>query len=220
MEKIRILLADDHAVLRAGLRMLLNSQSEMEVVGEASDGEGAVARSLDLKPDIVLMDLSMPGIGGIEAARRIKEALPETRVLVLTMYDDEEYLNQVLRAGASGYVLKKAADTELLSAIRAVHRGEVFLYPSLAKMLVQQVLHKDQAAKHDKDGYDVLSAREKEVLRLVALGHTNQQIAELLVVSVKTVETHKSRIMDKLNLKNRSELVRYAIERGLIDLNK
>jgi len=218
MEKIRILLADDHAVLRAGLRMLLNSQSEMEVVGEAADGDSAVARSLELKPDVVLMDLSMPGIGGIEATRCIREALPGTKVLILTMYDDEGYLNQVLRAGASGYVLKKAADTELLSAIRAVQSGEVFLYPSMAKMLVKQVLHRDQASRSDKGNYDVLSNREKEVLRLVALGHTNQQIANTLVLSAKTVETHRSRIMDKLKLRSRSELVRYAIERGLVDI--
>lgn len=218
MNKIRLFLADDHAVLRAGLRMLLDSQPDMCVVGEASDGEETVQACRDVQPDVVLMDISMPGINGIEATRALHRECPKARILVLTMHDDEAYLKQVLQAGGAGYVLKKAADTELLSAIRAVHRGEVFLYPSMAKVLVEELMQARPALRPGgtHEATPNLSEREREVLRLIALGHTNQEIADTLYLSVKTVETHKARIMTKLGTRSRSELVRYAMQHGLV----
>ena len=218
MNKIRLALIDDHAVLRAGLRMLLDSQTDMHVVGDAADGEEALRVCRELHPDVVLMDISMPGLGGIEATKILKRECPQIKVLVLTMHEDEAYFNQVLRAGGSGYVLKRAADTELLSAIRAVHRGDVFLHPSVAKVLVEQMLQTQGPVqpRGTRETASGLSEREKEVLRLIALGHTNQEIADVLYLSVKTVETHKARIMIKLGTRTRSELVRYAMQHNLI----
>jgi two-component system response regulator NreC len=217
MDKIRLLLADDHAVLRSGLRLLLNAEPDMEVVGEAGDGTEALERSLELHPDVVLMDITMGGMSGLAATRVIKDRLPQTKVLVLTMHDDEEYLRQMMEAGATGYVVKRAADTELAVAIRAVHRGEVFVYPSLTKVLLGDLVRKPGEERSQRDSYDLLSAREKEVLRLVALGHTNKQIASELYLSVKTIETYRGRMMRKLGLKSRAGLVRYALGRGLLD---
>lgn len=218
MSKMRLILVDDHAVLRAGLRMLLDSQPDMRVVGEAADGEEALRTCRELRPDVVLMDISLPGLNGIEATKVLRRECPQIRVLVLTMHDDEAYFKQVLQAGSSGYVLKKAADTELLSAIRAVHRGEVFLYPSMAKVLVEELLQARPSAPPGgaREAPTSLSEREKEVLRLIALGHTNQEIADVLYLSVKTVETHKARIMTKLGTRSRSELVRYAMQLNLV----
>lgn len=218
MNKVKILLADDHAVLRAGLRALLNNQMDMEVIGEAGDGREAVVQARQLSPNVVLMDIGMPGINGLDATRLVKQASPDTKVLILSMYDDESYLRQVLRAGASGYVLKKAADVELLSAIRAVNRGEVYIYPSLAMVLVNELLGKDTSRERHQGNVaqENLSPREEEVLRLVARGYTNQQVADKLVLSVKTVETYKGRIMEKLKLNGRAQLVRYAMEKGLM----
>ncbi|MFQ6015781.1 MAG: response regulator [Anaerolineae bacterium] len=222
---IRVLLADDHAVLRAGLHLLLNAQPDMEVVGEAVNSQEAIEKAQQLQPDVVLLDITMPGTStgsveprsGLEAVREIRERAPEVKVLILTMHDDEGYLRQALKAGAWGYVPKKAADTELLSAIHAVQRGEIFIYPSLTKGLVEDLLPKEVEDRTEGlDGYDLLSQREKEVLRLVALGHTNQQIADMLFISVKTVETYRARVMEKLDLHNRAELVRYAIQKGLL----
>lgn len=218
-ERIRLLVADDHAVLRAGLRALLGAEADMVVVGEAANGEEAVARARALVPDVILMDLSLPGMDGFEATRRVKEALPGVRVLILTMYEDDGYLAKALEAGAAGYVPKKAVDIELLSAIRAVHRGDAYLHPSLAQGVVDGFLSKRRLTlsplpEEERQG-DPLSRREREVLRLIAIGYTNQEIADTLLVSVKTVETHKARLMSKLNLRRRSELVRYALEEGL-----
>lgn len=214
--KIRVLLADDHAVLRAGLRMLINAQPDMEVAGEASSGEEALRLARELTPDLVLMDISMPGAGGIEATAQIRRDCPKVRVLALTMHDDPAYLRSVLAAGGSGYVLKRAADTELLSAIRITHRGETYLAPSLAGAVVQEVLgRKAKKGEGDVPG-DTLSEREREVLRLVAQGHTNQQVADRLALSVKTVETYRARLMEKLGLKSRADLVRYALSTGLL----
>ena len=210
--RIRILLADDHAVLRAGLRLLLSAQADLEVVGEAAEGAEALRLARSLMPDVVVMDIGMPGVSGIDATARIRRELPPTKVLILSMHDDQGYLRQALRAGASGYVLKKAADTELLVAIRAAARGEVFLDPSLAKGLVEDVI---QPKVHSSEP-PALSEREREVLRLLAHGHTNQQVADRLFIGVKSVETYKSRLMEKLGLKGRAELVRYALERGLL----
>jgi len=217
MSKIRLLLADDHTVLRAGLRMLLDAEQDMQVVGEAGDGAEAVERALELKPDVVLMDISMGGMNGLQATRVIRERVPQTKVLVLTMHDDEEYLRQTLEAGATGYVLKRAADAELAVAIRAVHRGEVFLYPSFTKALLGNLVAKSGGKQPGHpDSHGLLSEREKQVLRLVALGHTNAQIARQLFLSVKTVETYRARIMDKLQFRGRAALVRYALKKGLL----
>ncbi len=215
MEPIKILIADDHAVLRSGLRLLLNAQPDFEVVGEASTGEETVERAMSLQPDVLLLDIAMPDLNGLEAARRIRQQAPDLRIIVLTMYDDEAYLRQFLEMGAAGYVLKKAADTELAAAIRAVHRGESFVYPSLMGRLIDSYLKQPSlpATTEDNDG---LSPREVDVLRLVALGYTNQQIADELCIGVSTVETHRTRIMEKLGLRGRAQLVRYALARGLV----
>lgn len=217
MEKIRLLLADDHSVLRAGLRHLLNAQPDMEVVGEAADGLEAVQAAAELAPDVVLMDLSMPGIGGIDATRRIKAALPATKVLVLTMHDDSGYLREAMAAGASGLVLKQAADTELLSAIRTVHAGRamVFAGPSFEPAQGGLPWPRERAETDRRKGLALLSEREKDVVRLLALGHTNQEIGAMLFISVKTVDSHRSRIMEKLGLSRRADLVRFAVENGL-----
>jgi two-component system, NarL family, response regulator NreC len=210
--RIRILLTDDHTVLRSGLRALLSAQPDMEVAGEAAEGSEALRLAQAIRPDVVVMDIGMPGVGGIDATARIRRELPATKVLILSMHDDQGYLRQALRAGASGYVLKKAADTELLAAIRAAARGEVFLDPSLAKGLVEDVV----LPKAQERESPTLSEREREVLRLLARGHTNQQVADRLCIGVKSVETYKARLMDKLGLKGRAELVRYALKHGLL----
>ncbi|MBI2915091.1 MAG: response regulator transcription factor [Firmicutes bacterium] len=219
MPMLRLLVVDDHAVFRAGLAMLLNAQPDLEVVGEAADGNQAIEKVREQKPDLVLMDLTMPSMDGIEATRRIKEVSPDTKILVLSMHEDEEYLLQVLKHGAAGYVAKKAADTELISAIHAVHRGEIFLHSSVTRAVLRGYLQdeRDPAKKRATDGGTVsLSDREREVLRLIALGHTNQEIADMLLLSVKTVETHKARIKVKLGVERRSDLVRYAMKVNLI----
>jgi len=210
--RIRILLADDHTVLRSGLRALLSAQADLEVAGEAADGAEALRLAQTIKPDVVVMDIGMPGVSGIDATARIRRELPSTKVLILSMHDDQGYLRQALRAGASGYVLKKAADTELLAAIRAAARGEVFLDPSLAKGFVEDAV----LPKTQEPDIPMLSDREREVLHLLARGHTNQQVADRLCIGVKSVETYKARLMEKLGLKGRAELVRYALTHGLL----
>jgi two-component system response regulator NreC len=190
----------------------------MEVVGEAVDGATAVERALELRPDVVIMDITMEGVGGQAATREIRKRIPETKVLVLTIHDNEEYLRQMLEAGATGYVLKQAADTELAVAIRAVHRGEIYIYPSFTRVLLGDLAQDIEPERYsDRDTYELLSQREKQVLRLVALGHTNRQIADQLFLSVKTIEAYRARLMQKLHLKGRSALVRYALRRGLLD---
>lgn len=217
MTKIRILLADDHAILRAGLRSLLNAQSDMEVVGEAGTGEEAVHVAGAVQPDIVLMDISMGGAGGVAATRQVLQLCPTARVLMLTMHDDAAYVQQALDAGAAGYVLKRAADSELLAGIRAVHRGDTFLYPSVARVLVDDYLRMKKTGETvSSQSSDLLSPREREVLVLIAQGYSNHEIAERLTLSVKTVETHKSRIQEKLSLHTRAELVRYAMQKGML----
>ena len=217
MEKLRILLADDHAVVRAGLRMIIGNQPDMEVVGEAADGREAIQQAERLRPDVVVLDLTMPGLGGLQALGVIREKAPGAKILVLTMHDDEGYLRQVLGAGGSGYVVKKAADMELLAAIRAVKRGEVYIHSSLTKPLVEGIL--DRRLEREagaSDRFEDLSEREKEVLHLLARGYTNQQIADALFLSVKTIETYRARLMEKLELRTRAELVRYALQKGLL----
>jgi two-component system response regulator NreC len=214
--KIRVLLADDHTILRAGLRMMLDAQPDIEVVGEASDGKQALVEAQRLQPDVVLMDITMPEMNGIEATRQIKRALDSTRVLILTMHENEEYLFQVLRAGASGYILKEAAGTELISAIRIVFSGRFYMSPSAQSMMVGDYLQRVRSGE-ERDSYSALTEREREILKLVAEGHTNNQIAERLYISPKTVDTHRTHIMDKLNLHSRAELVKYAMRRGLLE---
>ena len=217
MSKIKLLLADDHAVLRAGLKTLFSAQPDIEVIAEAADGEETVRKSLESAPDIVLMDISMPKLSGLEATRQIKRGNPAIKVLVLTMHEDEGYLYQMLRAGANGYVPKKAADTELLDAIRATYRGEHFIHSSMTTGLVTDLRDKKVISPAEKEEHDGLSKREREVLRFLAMGHTNQEIANILCLSIKTVETYKARVKEKLGLQGRAELVRYAIQTGLLD---
>jgi two-component system response regulator NreC len=214
-QKIRILIADDHAVLRAGVGMLLAAQSDLVVVGEAADGAATVAKARDLRPDVLLLDLSMPGPASGEVIRQVLRASPITRVLVLTMHDDPAYLASAMLAGAAGYVVKKVADTELLQAIRAVHAGRTFVDLTRSSDPHQRPVEGASlpAAGAPKD----LSRREVEVLRLLAQGHSNQQVADQIQVSVKTVETYRTRLSDKLGLKGRSELYRFAVESGILD---
>jgi two-component system, NarL family, response regulator NreC len=212
--RIRVLLADDHAVLRAGLRALLGAEPDMEVVGEAEDGEEAVRQARALQPDVVVLDIAMPRLNGLEVIRQIRGLGLPIRVLVLTMHAEEQYLLQVLRAGGSGYVLKASADTELMEGIRTVHRGQAYLYPSAARLLVED--YRERTMDDSDDGYDNLSDREREVLGLTAAGYTNQEIADKLIISAKTVDTYRSRIMEKLGLRHRSELVKLALRHGLL----
>jgi two-component system, NarL family, response regulator NreC len=216
MTKIHILLADDHTILRAGLKMMLNAQPDMEVVGEAPDGRQAITETQRLQPDIILMDITMPEMNGIEATRQIKKLVPESKILILTMHEHDEYVFQALRAGASGYMLKEAADTELISALHIIHSGQFYLSPMAQSVLVGDYLQRVRIGE-EKDSYSSLTEREREILKLIAEGFTNNQIAERLVISPKTVDTHRTHIMDKLNLHSRAELVKYAMRRGLLE---
>ncbi len=214
--KIRILLADDHTILRAGLRMMLNAQPDFEVVGEAQDGRQAIQEAQRLQPDVILMDITMPDMNGIEATRQIKKLLPEIKVLVLTMHEHDEYVFQALRAGASGYMLKEAADTDLISALRVIQNGQFYLSPTAQSVMVGDYLQRVRTGE-EKDSYSSLTEREREILKLVAEGYTNNKIAERLIISPKTVDTHRTHVMDKLNLHSRAELVKYAMRRGLLE---
>ena len=217
MSAIRVFIADDHAVLRSGLRLLLDAEPDIEVVGDCATGEEAVRAVVASPPDVVLMDISMPGGGGLAATERIRQQCRQVKVLVLTMHDDEGYLRQFLRAGASGYVLKKAADTELTAAIRAVHGGDVYIYPSVARALVSEYLGERRPEPGGQKALAGLTRRELEVLQLVARGHTNQETADRLFVSVKTIETHRANIMRKLGVSSRAQLVRFALDNGLLE---
>lgn len=213
---IRILIADDHTLVRSGLKLILAGQADFELVGEAATGDEAIARTKELIPDILLLDIGMPGLNGLDAARVIRRDFPGVRIVVLTMYDDEAYLQQFLQIGAAGYVLKQAADAELVSAIRAVQRGESFIQPSLTGQLIQLYLKQSQPQPVAEAEAGELSPRETEVLRLVALGYSAQQIGKELGVSASTVETHRGHIAEKLGLHGRAQLVRYALNAGLL----
>ena len=212
MSKIRVLLVDDHMVVRVGLKALVNGEPDMEVVGEAENGLDAIKQAQTLQPDVIVMDISMPKMDGLEATRRIRAALSECHILILTVHAQERYLFPVLKAGGAGYILKSTVDTELLDAIRTVARGGAFLYPSATRMLLEDYLNQ----MSEQDAYEQLSEREREVLKLLALGHTAAAAAETLALSPKTVETYRTRIMQKLNLHSRSDLVQYALARGLL----
>ena len=217
-QRIRVLIADDHALLRQALRTLLDGQDGLEVVGEASNGRDAVEAAERLLPDVVLMDMVMPGLNGIEATRQITKRVPGCRILMLTAYLEDERLLQSLRAGANGYVVKNSDLEELLLAVRSVHRGNMYFSSAVSdEIAVNEVLiqAKQPVAR---TGYDLLTNREREVLQLIAEGDTNQRIANELVISVKTVEAHKAHIMRKLNARNRTDLIRYAIRNGLVSL--
>lgn len=210
-KKARILLADDHSVVRRGFRLILESQEDFEVVGEAANGREAVTLAETLQPDVVVMDVSMPELNGIEATRRIGEVSLRTRVLALSMHKDTVYVREILRAGARGYLLKDAADHDLISAVRAVYRGDGYLSPTVSEGVLTDY------RKHVTNPIDLLTSREREVLQMIAEGKTNKEIANSLNLSVYTVEAHRGRIMEKLNLHSTSELVRFAIRNGLID---
>lgn len=215
MAKTRILIADDHAIVRKGLRLLLEDHSDMEVVGEAGDGLECLRMVAELKPDLVLMDIAMPGMDGITATKRAKGLLPGVHILGLTMHEDERYFFRMIQAGASGYVVKGAAPDELLSAIRSVAQGKAYLHPSVTQKLLNDYLRR--VGKERNETVKALSEREEEVLRLVAEGLTTAQIAQKLYIAIHTVERHRSNIMDKLDLHNRAELIKYAIRTGLVN---
>jgi DNA-binding NarL/FixJ family response regulator len=213
--RIRVMLVDDHPVLRHGLRDLLSAQPDMEVVGEASDGLAAIRTAETIQPDVVVMDLAMPGMGGLEATRHLGSRGLGCKVLVLTVHAQERYLLHVLSAGGMGYVLKTAAHDELIDAIRIVARGDPYLRPEAGKLLVSGYLDRVHRGE-ERDSFEALTERERQVLRLVAEGHTAQEIADQLVISASTVETYRRRVMDKLGLHRRADLVRYALRRGLL----
>lgn len=216
MAKIKVLIADDHAIVREGVKMILAKEPDIDVVGEASDGRQALELVETLKPNVVVMDISMPGMGGIEATQHVKERYPGVNVLALTMHEDESYVFKLLRAGASGYVLKRAAAQDLVQAVRAAAKGEAFLYPSVARKVVEDYLKRVETGE-ERERYDGLTEREKEILTHIAQGQSNQQIAQQLYISIKTVQTHRAHVLEKLGLHDRTELVRYAIRKGLIE---
>jgi len=210
---VEIFLADDHGVLRAGLRALLNSEDDLEVVGEAASGDEALRLAAELRPDIVLLDLNMPGPGGIEITRQLREVLPETRVLVLTVHEDEGLLREAIDVGASGYIIKRAVESELINAIRAVARGDLYIHPSMTRALLREPAKRTRAPAGAQES---LTPRETDVLRLIVRGYTNRQAAEELGLSVRTIETHRANLMGKLGLKSRVELVRWAADNDLL----
>jgi DNA-binding NarL/FixJ family response regulator len=215
MAKTRVLIADDHGLMRAGVRALLQATEDIEVVGEAEDGDEAIREVRRLEPDVVLMDVAMPGLGGLEATLVIRKEKPDVKILVLTQYDDREYVSRFLKAGVSGYVLKKAAASELVAAIRAVERGGLVLDPEIAREVVD-----DKGREHTQapasDPYETLTDREKQVLKLVAEGSSNKEVAETLDISVKTAMAHREHLMEKLDIHSRTELIRFALRRGVI----
>jgi DNA-binding NarL/FixJ family response regulator len=215
MGKIRVLLVDDHAILRDGVRALLSLQDEFEVVGEAAEGREAIEKVQELTPDVIVMDIAMPIMDGLEATRRITKKNPGIKVLVLTQHDNREYILSAIKTGAAGYVPKRALGSELVSAIGAVHRGGSFLYPSAAATLIDDYREQMEEA----DPFDRLTPREREILKLIAEGRTSREIAGMLFISLKTVLGHRTKLMEKLDLHNRAELVRYAVRKGLVDVD-
>lgn len=212
---IRVLIADDHAMFRAGLRLLLSAQPDIAVVGEAGDGWQTLKQAEALRPNVILLDLTMPGMPGLQTLALLRHQVPEAKVLVLTMHEDEAYLRHALAEGASGYIIKRATDEELVAAIRAVARGEIYIHPAMTRALLEDLISAPKILE-TPEPWENLSEREQQVLRLVAVGHTNQEIADRLGLSVKTVETYRARGMEKLGLRTRAQLVRYMIQKGLL----
>ncbi len=215
--RITVLVVDDHAIVREGIRMVLETDPELDVVGEASSGEEAIERVRELRPAVVVMDIGMPGLSGFEATQRIRETDPEVKVLALTVHDSEAYVFQMLRAGAVGYVLKRAPSADVISAVKTAFRGEAVLHPKVAKLVIADYLAR---AEGGDDPFDPMSDREREILKLIAEGRTNREIAELLHLSVKTVQAHRNNLMHKLGLHDRVELVKYALRTGIIGLDE
>lgn len=214
---ISLLLAEDHAVVRSGLKMLLAAEEDMQVVGEASTGREAVQLAREKQPDVVVMDISMPELNGLEAARQLQRECPGVRVLMLTMHDSEEYFFQALEAGALGYVPKSAAEAEVLAAIRSVYRGQAYLHPTVARLLVGDYLERVKNGE-EREGFAALTEREREILRLVAEGYTNREIADMLCLSVHTVHNHRARLMEKLGAHDRLELLKLAVRKGILQV--
>jgi len=214
--RIKVLVVDDHAIVREGIGHILAREPDMEVVGEAASGEEAIGKARSLTPDVILMDISLPGLSGLEATRRIKQNQPQVHLIALTMHDSYDHFLEMLRAGADGYILKGASGNDLVAGIRAAYEGGVYLYPSVARKLMADYLGRI-TTEEERAGFDGMTEREREILRLIAAGRTNQEIAGLLSVSVNTVHTHRTHIMEKLNLHNRAGLIRYAVSKGLID---
>lgn len=223
---IRILIADDQGLLRAGLRALLSSETDLEVVGEAGNGEEAVRSAKELSPDVALIDIAMPDLDGIEVTRRLKKILPEVKALIITVHEDESLLQEAIKAGAAGYIVKRAVESELIDAIRAVQRGDIYIHPAMTRVLLEGLSTESTDSDKPTNGskilndppVEALTPREIDVLKLIAKGCTNRQVAEVLSISVRTVEGHRANVMGKLNLKGRVELVRYARENDLVDL--
>ena len=214
MDKIKVLVVDDHAIMRDGIRALLSLHDDIEIVGEASEGKEAIDKVEEFAPNVIVMDIAMPGMDGLEATRRITKRNPRAKVIFLTQYDNKEYVLSTIKAGASGYIPKQAVGSELVSAIRAVCRGDSFLYPSAAAALIE-----GYRRQGEEEPYDRLTEREREILRLIADGHTSREIADMLFVSLKTVLGHRAKIMEKLDLHNRTELIKYAMRKGLISMD-
>lgn len=214
MDKIKILVVDDHALMRDGIRALLAMDGNIEIIGEASDGREAIEKVQELSPDVVIMDIAMPIMDGLEATRRITKKNPGVKILVLTQYDNREYILSAIKAGATGYVPKKAVGSELISAIQAVHKGDSFLYPSAAAALIHDYLR-----QAEQEPYDRLTDREREILKLIAEGHTSREISEMLFISLKTVLGHRTKVMQKLDIHNRTELIKYAMHKGLVTMD-
>jgi len=217
MQKIRVLVVDDHTIVRDGISALLALAGDIEVVGEATNGSEALKMVSELHPDVVLMDIAMPIMGGLEATRRISKEFPKTKVLVITQHDDKEYVFPVLESGASGLISKAGASSELASGIRSVYRGDSFLSPSVARLLVEN-FQNTAGERSKQDPYKSLTGREREILKLLAEGYSNQEIAEMLVITPKTVEGHKTNLMSKLGIHNRIDLVKYALRKGIISI--
>lgn len=217
MSKTRVLIADDHALVREGIAAFLKLSGDIEVIAEASDGFEAIKKTNELKPDIIILDISMPKLGGLEAATEIKKSHPDTKILVLSQYEDKEYIFRFLKAGVSGYLLKRAVGSDLISAIRAVSRGEVYLHPSIASEVISGYLGKDKKPSVE-DPYEKLTDREKQVVKLIAEGHTHKEIADILGISAKTAIAHQTNISQKLDIHTRAGLIKFAIVKGLIKL--
>jgi DNA-binding NarL/FixJ family response regulator len=213
-DKIRVLLVDDHTVVRKGIRALLEHEQDIEVVGEAEDGLKGVQACIDHAPDVVILDMALPLLSGVEAARKIREKLPETRILILSMYDDEEYIIDSFKIGVSGYILKDVVVSDLVAAVRSVYRGSTFLSPSVSEKLRRQL--QESPTRSARHGPAKLTARERQILKLIADGYTSRQISEILKISFKTVQTHRAHIMEKLGVHSTAELTRYAVTKGIV----